>query len=63
MKIAGCSSVDLGLFQEKIPGRVGTPLIFFYLGGGRKTYFFSGGCCQISIELIVVVGIFTISVY
>jgi hypothetical protein len=37
-----------GLFQEKIPGRVGTPLIFFYLGGGRKTYFFSGGCCQIS---------------
>ena len=22
---------------------------FFYLGGGRKTYFFSGGCCQISI--------------
>ena len=39
----------LGLFQEKIPGRVGTPLIFFYLGGGCKTYFFSGGCCQISI--------------
>ena len=38
-----------GLFQEKIPGRVGTPLILFYLGGGRKTYFFSGGCCQISI--------------
>jgi hypothetical protein len=36
-----------GLFQEKIPGRVGTPLIFFYLGGGRKAYFFSGGC-QIS---------------
>jgi hypothetical protein len=31
----------LGLFQEKIPGRVGTPLIFLYLGGGRKTYFFS----------------------
>jgi hypothetical protein len=21
---------------------------FFYLGGGHKTYFFSGGCCQIS---------------
>jgi hypothetical protein len=34
----------LGLFQEKIPSRVETPLIFFYLGGGRKTYFFSGGC-------------------
>jgi hypothetical protein len=38
-----------GLFQKKIPNRVGTPLIFFYLGGGRKMYFFSGGCCQISI--------------
>jgi hypothetical protein len=24
-------------------------LLFFYLGGGHKTYFFSGGCCQISI--------------
>jgi hypothetical protein len=41
--------IYLGLFQEKIPSRVGMPLIFFYLGGGRKTYFFSGGCCQISI--------------
>ena len=31
-------------------GRVGTSLFFFYLGGGGcKTYFFSGGCCQISI--------------
>jgi hypothetical protein len=29
--------------------RVGKPLIFFYLGGGRKSYFFSGGCYQISI--------------
>jgi hypothetical protein len=42
-----------GLFQEKTPSRVGTPLIFLYLGGGggggHKTYFFSGGCCQISI--------------
>jgi hypothetical protein len=35
--------IHLGLFQEKIPGRVGTPLIFFYLGGGHKMYFFSGG--------------------
>jgi hypothetical protein len=25
----------LGLLQEKIPGRVRMPLIFFYLGGGE----------------------------
>jgi hypothetical protein len=32
-----------GIFQEKIAGGVGTPLTFFYLGGGgvKRIYFFS----------------------
>ena len=50
-KLLCCNLVTYtkGFSRKKYPVGSERHRFFFYLGGGHKTYFFSGGCCQISI--------------